>query len=55
MTRALVTGGSGYFGELLVRRLVERGDSVRVLDLNDSDDRPASVEFVRGDIRDRAS
>ena len=28
MTRALVTGGSGYFGSLLVRKLVERGDEV---------------------------
>ena len=52
MTRALVTGGSGYFGSLLVRRLVARGDQVRVLDLLDADDRPDNVEFVAGDIRD---
>jgi nucleoside-diphosphate-sugar epimerase len=52
MTVALVTGGSGYFGSALVARLVERGDSVRVLDLNDAHDRPAAVEFVQGDIRD---
>ena len=43
MTRALVTGGSGYFGSLLVRKLVERGDEVRILDLHDTDDRPAGV------------
>lgn len=49
---ALVTGGSGYFGSLLVRRLRERGDDVRVLDLNDAADRPSDVDFVRGDIRD---
>jgi nucleoside-diphosphate-sugar epimerase len=48
----LVTGGSGYFGSLLVRLLVERGRRVRVLDLNDADDRPSGVEFRRGDIRD---
>lgn len=55
MTVSLVTGGSGYFGAALVARLVARGDTVRVLDLNDADDRPASVEFVRGDIRDAAA
>jgi nucleoside-diphosphate-sugar epimerase len=48
----LVTGGSGYFGSLLVSRLLERGERVRVLDLNDSDDRPTQVELVQGDIRD---
>src|SRR5439155_18207764 len=53
--RALVTGGSGYFGSLLLRRLLERGWACRVFDLNDADDRPASVEFVRGDVRDEAA
>jgi nucleoside-diphosphate-sugar epimerase len=52
-TRSLVTGGSGYFGSLLVRRLLEAGHQVRVLDLHDAEDRPAEVEFVAGDIRDR--
>lgn len=48
----LVTGGSGYFGSLLVHMLRQRDIPVRVFDLNDADDRPAEVEFVRGDIRD---
>lgn len=48
----LVTGGSGYFGCLLVRRLIDAGHRVRVFDLNDAEDRPPIVEFVRGDIRD---
>ncbi len=48
----LVTGGSGYFGSLLVRRLLEQGMRVRVFDRSDADDRPAEVEFRRGDIRD---
>ncbi len=52
MTVSLVTGGSGYFGSLLVHRLVSAGHTVRVLDLNDADDRPAQVEMVKGDIRD---
>ena len=52
-TTRLVTGGSGYFGSRLVRRLVAAGHLVRVLDINDSDDRPTDVEMVIGDIRDR--
>ena len=31
MTTSLVTGGNGYFGELLVQRLLARGDDVRLL------------------------
>jgi nucleoside-diphosphate-sugar epimerase len=30
----LVTGGAGYFGALLVNRLVAEGRRVRVLDIN---------------------
>jgi nucleoside-diphosphate-sugar epimerase len=48
----LITGGSGYFGITLREQLVRAGREVRVFDLNDSDDRPDAVEFVRGDIRD---
>ncbi len=55
MTRSLVTGGSGYFGSLLVQRLRAAGHDVRVLDVNDADDRPGDVELVRGDIRDRGT
>lgn len=50
--KCLVTGGSGYFGSLLVQRLRERGDEVRVLDLHDASDRADDVEFVAADIRD---
>ena len=52
---ALVTGGSGYFGSLLVQRLVDAGHHVRVLDLHDADDQPADVEMVIGDVRDDAA
>jgi nucleoside-diphosphate-sugar epimerase len=50
--RALITGGSGYFGCLLRDRLLERGDTVRIFDLRDTADRPPAVEYAAGDIRD---
>ena len=50
----LVTGGAGYFGSLLVERLLEAGRRVRVFDLNAPDDL-SRVDFLRGDIRDAAS
>lgn len=55
MTRVLVTGGSGYLGETVVKKLRERGDDVRVFDLVDNEDRPEGVEFVQGDIRDASA
>lgn len=48
----LITGGSGYFGARLRDRLRARGQTVRVFDLTDAEDRPAEVAFVSGDIRD---
>jgi nucleoside-diphosphate-sugar epimerase len=51
----LITGGSGYFGCALRDHLRASGDTVRVFDLVDVDDRPPDVEWVRGDIRDRAA
>ena len=49
MPRYLVTGGSGYFGSLLVARL--GAENCRVFDINDADDRDPRTEFRRGDIR----
>jgi dihydroflavonol-4-reductase len=51
----IVTGGAGFIGSHLVRLLVERGDSVRVVERPEAsiDHLPASIEVVRADIRDR--
>jgi len=50
----LVTGGSGLLGHCLVRRLLERGDRVRVLDLVAPRETAGGVEYRRGDLRDAA-
>jgi len=47
-----VTGGAGYFGSLLVQRLLDRGDRVRVLDVNRPDPVPPGVEVIQADVRD---
>jgi nucleoside-diphosphate-sugar epimerase len=52
---SLVAGGSGYFGHVLVQRLLERGEEVAVFDVVDSTDRPPQVRFIQGDIRDPAA
>lgn len=53
MAMHLVTGGSGFLGSHIVRRLRARGEGIRVLDVIDSPDRPRGTEFVECDIRDR--
>jgi UDP-glucose 4-epimerase len=54
---SLVTGGAGFIGSNIVRRLLELGDRVRVLDNFSSGNRAnlagvdADVELVEGDLR----
>jgi nucleoside-diphosphate-sugar epimerase len=49
---ALVTGGSGYFGTTLVKRLLAENFKVRVLDLNYPEEPEPTVEYIQGDICD---
>jgi UDP-glucose 4-epimerase len=56
VTRAvLVTGGAGFIGSNLVRALLERGDTVRVLDNFSTGNRASlaglDVEIVEGELR----
>jgi nucleoside-diphosphate-sugar epimerase len=58
MKKYLVTGGTGFIGSALVKRLVKEGNFVRVLDNNirgsieKLGDTYDSIEFIQGDIRD---
>jgi len=50
--KGLVTGGSGYFGSLLIKKLVDAGWEVGSLDVNKSSNLPKNVHFHEQDIRD---
>ena len=55
MKKILVTGGSGYIGSVVVRRLVERGYEVAVFDNLFRGHRgnvPSNVKLFEGDLRD---
>jgi UDP-glucose 4-epimerase len=57
----LVTGGTGFLGSALTRRLVHAGSRVRVFDNNSRGrlsrlrDLEQQIEYVEGDIRDQAA
>jgi nucleoside-diphosphate-sugar epimerase len=52
MTTSLVTGGAGYFGELLAQKLLARGDNVRILDIHLPAAHHPGIEVIQADIRD---
>ena len=51
--RHLITGGSGFFGNLLAKQLLARNETVRILDLWEDPSRPKEIEYIEADIRDR--
>jgi nucleoside-diphosphate-sugar epimerase len=54
--KALVTGGSGYFGEVLVSQLLSKGYECTILDLNPPDNSfEKNINFIKVDIRDYKS
>jgi len=55
LDRILVTGGTGFLGTGLVRRLVEAGHCPKVLDINEADqpELQGNIEFIKGDVRDQ--
>lgn len=52
MAHYLVTGGSGFFGGVLKRRLLREGHTVVNIDLEADEDRLAGLTSLQGDIRD---
>lgn len=58
MSLYLVTGGAGFIGSYLVRSILERGESVRILDNFSTGNRKnlagveAEVEILEGDLRE---
>lgn len=53
--RSLVTGSSGLLGGCLVERLRERGESLRLVDLESPSYALEGAEFVRADASDEAA
>ena len=54
----VVTGATGHIGNVLVRKLIERGESVRALILHDDDYHPLhglNAEIIYGDVTDLLS
>ena len=54
-TPVLITGGAGFFGSLLTRRLLSEGYTCVVIDLKDMEFRHDRLIAIKGDIRNKES
>jgi nucleoside-diphosphate-sugar epimerase len=52
--KILVTGGSGYFGETIVKKHLEIGDIVHILDINKPSINHPNLSFIKCDINDQS-
>jgi nucleoside-diphosphate-sugar epimerase len=48
----LITGGSGFLGNLIAQELLARGERVRIADVWEDPNRHKGIEFVQCDVRD---
>lgn len=55
MRKILLTGGAGFFGDILKRRLLEGGFAVVSVDLHEDPSTHPSLQTLRLDLRDRAA
>ncbi|MFC2056475.1 NAD-dependent epimerase/dehydratase family protein [Chloroflexota bacterium] len=53
MTRVLLTGGSGFLGINLAKKLLEKGQDVKIYDTRPPTGIRSEVEYINGDIRER--
>jgi len=51
----LVTGGSGFLGNLIAETLLKAGEKVRVFDIWHDNTQNKDIEFIQGDIRDKVA
>ncbi|HEX4096884.1 MAG TPA: NAD(P)-dependent oxidoreductase, partial [Caulobacteraceae bacterium] len=54
MSKVLVTGGSGFLGGILIKRLLDNGRTVTNIDLVPCELKHPNLRSVAGDIRNRA-
>ena len=48
----LITGGAGFLGHLIARRLSEQGEDVRILDVVEPEQPSSDMEFIHGRVQD---
>ena len=53
MTKHLVTGGSGFLGNLIASKLLMQGEEVSILDIWQDEKQDKNIKFIQSDIRDK--